>query len=110
LPSALADLQDSRNYTGTSVGLLGLCTTDTTGSDTGIACNMVCDPGCTVTVTDLALGAGTYYFVCDWDGVNDMNCNGDTTAPVTGPTEWTAATGIIDVFIVAGSTGTVTTT
>lgn len=110
LPSALATLQDSRNYVGTSAGVGGFCTTEFLGADTGVACNMACNVACTVTVADDVLGAGAYYFVCDWNGVSDVNCNGDTTAPVTGPTAWTSTTGIVDIFIVAGTSGVVTTT
>lgn len=99
-PTAFAD---SGSYMGAGVAT-GFCDPVGTGSDLGIVCELACPGSCIVTMTDDLLGEGGAFEICDWNGAEDVNCSDI----LFGQTAWTSTTGVIDIFIVAGTTGIVT--
>lgn len=100
MPLALAD---EGAYVG--AGVVAACTDDESG-DIGAACDLACEGTCVVTVADDVLAEGAVFSVCDWDGEVHSGCS----EPVTGAYTHTSATGLVDVFVLVGTTGTVTTT
>lgn len=101
-PFALAD---SSAYIGGAIGA-GFCEIGPNGEDAGLACELECTPACVVTVTDTVLGSDVLFQVCDWDGESDVNCSDIVSSGY----RHESTTGIVDVFLVAATTGTVTTT
>lgn len=101
-PIALAD---TGSYVGGGV-ITGFCTSGDTGFDTGIVCELACTT-CEITVTD-DLGAPVLFQVCDWDAAagEDNNCSDLVTSGYV----HASLTGVVDIFLTGGTTGTVTTT
>ena len=96
----LSNASTQQAYVGGAGGAAALCTAP------GIAggCGFECGPLCEVSVVDSTLGPASFR-VCDWDGTHSTNCTDGR-----GSTEHVSHTGVVDVFVVLGTRGTVTVT
>lgn len=97
-PIALAE---SRGYVGGGGNTTILCTSGLAGADLAGGCDLACPGTCRVQVVDDLL-APQEFMVCDWDGAEDVNCETGI-----GEVVHTSTTGVIDVFVSVGTTGTI---
>lgn len=97
-PVALAD---ARGYVGGAGGSTVLCSSSLTTVDVAGGCDLACPTSCRVRVVDDLLEPQPFQ-VCDWNGEDDVNCE-----TATGEIVHASTTGIIDVFVSVGTTGTI---
>lgn len=92
-------------YLGAS-GEVGACAEEYVGYDIALVCETECSNACDVSIDDAVLGAEATFRVCDWDGTSSVHCSEE----VSGTYRHATTTGVIDIYVVTGTTGTITVT